>query len=59
VWLLPLADALLTSEDPKWLDTSSTMVTDALDLAVITPSALLGGVLLRRREAFGTCSRFH
>ena len=53
VWLLPLIDALLSSEDPRWLDTSTTMVTDALDLAIITPSALLGGVLLRRREPFG------
>jgi hypothetical protein len=29
------------------------MVTDALDLAIITPSALLAGVLLRRRDPLG------
>lgn len=53
VWVLPLLAALISGDAPKWLDDSSTMVTDALDLAVITPSAVLAGVLLRRREPLG------
>jgi hypothetical protein len=53
VWVLPLLGALITGDAPKWLDDSSTMVTDALDLAVITPSAMLAGVLLHRREPLG------
>lgn len=53
VWSLPLLAAMLSGDAPKWLDSSSTMVTDALDLAIITPSALLAGVLLRRNEPLG------
>ena len=53
VWGLPLLDALLSNTAPRWMDTQSTMVTDALDLAIITPSALLAGSLLRRGEPFG------
>ena len=53
VWLLPLVGALAAGEPPKLLDTSTTMVTDALDLAIITPSTLLAGVLLLRRRPEG------
>lgn len=53
VWSLPLLAATISGDAPKWLDTSSTMVTDALDLAIITPAALLAGMLLRRREPLG------
>ena len=53
VWSLPLLAATVSGDAPKWLDSSSTMVTDALDLAIITPSALLAGMLLRRREPLG------
>ena len=53
VWALPLLAATVSGEPPKWLDGSSTMVTDALDLAIITPSALLAGLMLRRREPLG------
>lgn len=53
VWSLPLLAAAVSGDAPKWLDNSSTMVTDALDLAIITPSALLAGMLLRRSEPLG------
>lgn len=53
VWSLPLVAGLISGEPPKLLDASTTMVTDALDLAVITPSALIAGRLLRRREPLG------
>ena len=53
VWSLPLLAATFSGDAPKWLDSSSTMVTDALDLAIITPSALLAGTLLRRNEPLG------
>lgn len=53
VWAGPQVDALVTGDAPKWLDTNTTMVTDALDLAVLTPSALLAGVLLHRGHPLG------
>lgn len=53
VWLTPLLGSLLAGEAPKLLDTSTTMVTEALDLAVITPATLAAGVLVLRRSALG------
>ena len=53
VWCGPLVAATLSGDAPKWLDSSSTMVTDALDLAIITPSALLAGRLLHRGRPSG------
>lgn len=53
VWSLPLLAATASGDAPEWLDSSTTMVTDALDLAIITPSALLAAVLLRRNDPSG------
>lgn len=53
VWLLPLLTAQLTGTPPDHLDHSTTMVTDALDLALITPGTVIAGVLLLRRHPLG------
>lgn len=53
VWLLPLLTAQLAGNPPDHLDHNTTMVTDALDLAVITPGAIIAGVLLLRRRPLG------
>ena len=53
VWTLPLLAAITSGDAPKCLDASTTMVTDALDLAIISPAAVLSGVLLRRRDPLG------
>lgn len=43
VWLTPLLAAALSGDPPAGLHSATTMVTDALDLAVITPAAALAG----------------
>lgn len=53
VWLLPLAGAQIRGEVPNHLDHYSTMVTEALDLAIITPSTFVCGTLLARRRPLG------
>ena len=53
VWSLPLLAATASGDAPKWLDSSTTMVTDTLDLAIITPSALLAAILVRRNDPSG------
>lgn len=46
VWMMPLVGALAGGVPPGLLQTSATMVTDALDLAIITPLCAAGGILL-------------
>lgn len=53
VWLVPLAAAALAGEPPDLLEHQTTMVTDALDLGVITPATLTAAYLLHRRRAEG------
>ena len=53
VWLAPLIAAMANREPPGLLGHSSTMVTDALDLAVITPATLVTTLLLHRGRASG------
>lgn len=53
VWLGPLVAALLQNGPPYLLGASATMVTDALDLAIITPSTLVAGWLVGRRAPLG------
>jgi hypothetical protein len=53
VWSTPVIDALIRGTTPARLDMYSTPVTTALDLAVITPAALLAGVLILRFVALG------
>ena len=53
VWLGPLVAARLAGQPPKLLDSYATMVTHALDLAVITPLCFVAGRLLLRRAVLG------
>ena len=53
VWLSDLLTALLRGEVPNHLDSYTTTVTYALDLAIVTPACFLTGVLLLRRAAMG------
>ena len=53
VWLGPLIISGLTGTPPELLDHQTTMVTDALDLGVITPATLVAAYLLHRRRAQG------
>jgi hypothetical protein len=50
VWLLPLLSALVSEEPPKLLDHYTTMVTEVLDLGVITPATFVAASLARRRD---------
>lgn len=53
IWLTEPVGALLSGEPPKRLDTQTTLFTHAFDMAVIVPAAILAGVLILRRKAFG------
>jgi hypothetical protein len=53
VWGLPLAGALARGEATARLDSYTTEVTVALDLAVITPLVFAAAALVRRREPLG------
>ena len=57
VWLQPVVTALLRDTAPDLLDVSTTPVTFSLDLAIVAPSAALAGLLVRRGNRSGTCSR--
>jgi hypothetical protein len=49
-WLTPLLGSMLAGRPPELLGSYTTMVTDALDLAIITPSTIVAGVLILRRS---------
>lgn len=53
VWMAPLVEALVRGRSPVLLDHYTTLVTFALDLAIITPATFLAGVLILRRSATG------
>jgi hypothetical protein len=53
VWGSPLVSALIRNEPVRLLDSYTTMVTYALDLALITPSCFVAGALLLRRHPLG------
>lgn len=53
VWMSEPASDLLGGEAPSRLDASTTLVTAALDLAIIVPLSLLAGVLIRRQAPLG------
>ena len=52
-WGEPIVTALVTNQPPLLLDSYTTLVTYALDLAVITPTTFLTGVLVQRRSPLG------
>jgi hypothetical protein len=58
VWLNPIISSMLSGEPPERLDSYTTLMTYALDLAVITPSTFVAGYLILRRFAFGYLMAF-
>ena len=53
VWGMPLVAALLADTPPARLDSYTTMVTYALDLAIITPGCFVCAYLVARRQSLG------
>jgi hypothetical protein len=53
IWLIEPVGALISGETPKSLDTHTTLFTNALDIAVIVPTALVAGLMILRRRPFG------
>jgi hypothetical protein len=53
VWGAPLITALINDSPPDKMDSYTTMVTYALDLAIITPATILCAVLVLRSNPMG------
>ncbi|QPC80608.1 hypothetical protein G4Y79_12885 [Phototrophicus methaneseepsis] len=53
VWGAPLISALIKNTPPKILETYTTPVTSALDLAIITPATIISGVLIGQGATLG------
>jgi hypothetical protein len=53
VWLAPLVTALAQARPPALLDNATTLVTSALDLAVITPATFVAAGWILRRDPRG------
>lgn len=53
VWLSPVVQAVLEGGAPVRMDSATTAVTYALDLAIIVPAACAAGYLVLRREPMG------
>jgi hypothetical protein len=53
LWLRLIVPPLLEGTPPEGLYSYTTLVIQALDLAIIAPTAILTGVLLLRRSPFG------
>ena len=53
VWGAPLVDALVSGSVPARMDSYTTMVTYAIDLAVITPATIISGFMILRGNALG------
>lgn len=53
VWGAPLVAALQSGNPPDRMDSYTTMVTYALDLAIITPATILCGVLVLQNNPLG------
>ena len=58
IWLVPIVAAQLAGDAPARLDSYTTVVTTAIDAAVITPAAFVAGILILRRSAAGYLMAF-
>ena len=54
----PIVAAQLAGDAPARLDSYTTVVTTAIDAAVITPAAFVAGILILRRSAAGYLMAF-
>jgi hypothetical protein len=52
-WLSPIVSAIASGGTPDRLDTYTTLMTYALDLAIIAPATFVSGSMIQRRIAFG------
>lgn len=52
-WLGRIVPPLMQGKPPLGLDATTTLVIQAMDLGIIVPAAILSGVLLLRRSAWG------
>lgn len=53
IWLSPILTALVHASIPDRMDNSTTLVTNALDLAIIVPATCIAGILILRRSPLG------
>lgn len=53
MWVKMIIEGLLTGTAPASLESYTTMVIQALDLGVLVPAAILGGILLLKNEVWG------
>lgn len=53
IWLGPLLGSIISGTTPSRLLTSTTQITDVLDLGIITPATILSGIMILRRNALG------
>jgi hypothetical protein len=53
IWLSEIIGPLVQGQAPETLETYTTMFTHALDIAIITPAAILTGVYLLKRHPVG------
>jgi hypothetical protein len=53
IWVAPVLQAQRAGGTPAGLGVYATSVTTALDMAVITPAAVVAGLLILRRSTFG------
>jgi len=53
IWSAPLIEALLSGSAPARMDSYTTMVTYAIDLAVITPATIICAFMILRGNALG------
>jgi hypothetical protein len=53
IWMMDPVAALIENEAPGLLESGTTLVTHALDLAIIVPAAIAAGVLILRGQATG------
>ena len=53
VWLLPIVSSLFRGGTPENLDHYTTIITEAFDLAIITPATFIVGGLILRRAPLG------
>jgi hypothetical protein len=58
VWITPIITSLVSSKPPDRLDSYTTLMTFALDLAIITPSTFIAGSLIFKRTPFGYIMAF-
>ena len=58
VWLNPIFASLISGTTPDRLDSYTTLMTYALDLAIITPATFASGTMILKRVSMGYMSAF-